>query len=185
MRKAAFLDRDGVINRKAPQGQYITRWEELEILPYVPEAISKLNSAGWLVVVITNQRCVAKGLVTEQELKQLHEKMLSALAQSGARIDAIYSCPHELDDQCECRKPAPGMLLRAASELSIDLDRSWMVGDSTIDIEAGRAAGCRTIFIQDAQQHARVQADRFARDLHAAVNTILATSVHKEDCFFR
>jgi histidinol-phosphate phosphatase family protein len=181
MRKAAFLDRDGVINRKAPQGQYITRWEQFEILPHVAEAISKLNAAGWLVVIITNQRCVAKALISEQELDQLHEKMLSTLAEHGARIDAIYCCPHELDEQCACRKPAPGMLLKAANELAIDLGQSWMVGDSNIDIEAGRAAGCCTILVQHEQRNEQMQAGHCVHDLHAAVNTILAISPPKED----
>lgn len=181
MRKAAFLDRDGVINRKAPQGQYITRWEEFEILPHVSEAISKLNAAGWLVVVITNQRCVAKGLITEQELDQLHRKMLSVLAQQGARVDAIYSCPHELNDQCVCRKPAPGMLLRAARELSIELRQSWMVGDSAIDMEAGSAAGCGTILVQDTQRDTEIEAHHYVSDLHGAVNTILAISTPRQN----
>ena len=181
MRKAAFLDRDGVINRKAPQGQYITRWEEFEILPHVSEAISRLNAAGWLVVVITNQRCVAKGLISEQGLDQLHLKMSSALAKQGARVDAIYLCPHELDEQCACRKPAPGMLLKAANELSINLGQSWMVGDSNIDIEAGRAAGCCTMLIQDKQRDAQMKADHCVQDLHTAVSAILAISSRKED----
>jgi histidinol-phosphate phosphatase family protein len=180
MRKAAFLDRDGVINRKAPQGQYITRWEEFEILPHVSEAISRLNAAGWLVVVITNQRCVAKGVISEQGLDHLHLKMSSALAKQGARVDAIYLCPHELDEQCACRKPAPGMLLKAANELSIDLGQSWMIGDSNIDIEAGRAAGCCTILIQE-QRNAQMNADHCVQDLHMAVSTILAISSQKED----
>jgi histidinol-phosphate phosphatase family protein len=181
MKKAAFLDRDGVINRKAPQGQYITRWEEFEILPHVAEAISKLNAAGWLVVIITNQRCVAKALISEQELDQLHQRMLSAFADHGAHIDAIYSCPHELNEQCACRKPAPGMLLKAANELSIDLGQSWMVGDSNIDIEAGRAAGCCTILVQDKQRDEQMQAGHCVQDLRAAVNAILAISPQKED----
>src|SRR5215831_6533466 len=109
MRKAAFLDRDGVINRKAREGEYVTRWEEMEILPEVGKAIALLNQAGFLVIVVTNQRCVAKGLITTGELEVLHRRMLEALANDGARIDAIYYCPHEAQPPCRCRKPKPGM----------------------------------------------------------------------------
>ena len=144
MNKAAFLDRDGTINRKLPEGQYVTQWEQLEILPKVTKAIELLNRAGFLVIVISNQRCVAKGLVLEEELKAIHRRMCSQLAAEGARIDDVYYCPHEKQARCSCRKPAPGMLLEAASSHEIDLSRSWMIGDSEVDVLAGRNAGCRT-----------------------------------------
>jgi D-glycero-D-manno-heptose 1,7-bisphosphate phosphatase len=179
MKKAAFLDRDGVINRKAAPGEYITRWEELEILSQVPEAISMFNAAGWLVVVVTNQRCVAKGLISQQELESLHQRMISALADEGARVDAIYCCPHELDDRCSCRKPAPGLLLNAARDLSIDLKQSWMIGDSMIDIEAGRSAGCQTVFVEEELSETFARADLRAKNLHLAAGLILAAGSNK------
>jgi D-glycero-D-manno-heptose 1,7-bisphosphate phosphatase len=144
MIRAAFLDRDGVINRKAPEGQYVTRWEDFHLLPGVVEGIAELNRAGLNVIVVTNQRCVAKGLLTEAELKKLHQRMSDHLAQAGATIDAIYYCPHELEPPCRCRKPAPGMLLEAAHSRGLDLATSWMIGDSDNDILAGKNAGCRT-----------------------------------------
>jgi D-glycero-D-manno-heptose 1,7-bisphosphate phosphatase len=144
MGKAAFLDRDGVINRKAPDGQYVTRWEDFQLLPGVPEAVAKLNQARYFVVVVTNQRCVGKGLLTEADLESLHRRMTERLASSGARIDAIYCCPHELEPACSCRKPAPGMLLDAARSHGLDLTSSWMIGDSVADIQAGKSAGCKT-----------------------------------------
>jgi len=144
MEKAAFLDRDGVINRKAPDSQYVTRWEDFQLLPGVIEGITQLNRAGYRVIVITNQRCVAKGLLTEDSLKAIHQQMSHHLEQQGAKIDAIYYCPHELEPPCRCRKPAPGMLVDAASSLNFDLAASWMIGDSEIDIQAGKAAGCKT-----------------------------------------
>jgi len=144
MTRAAFLDRDGVINRKAPEGQYVTRWKDFHVLPGVIEGIAQLNRAGFSVIVVTNQRCVAKGLLTEAELKKLHQRMSDHLAQVGATIDAIYYCPHELESPCRCRKPAPGMLLEAAHSRGLDLATSWMIGDSDIDILAGKNAGCRT-----------------------------------------
>ena len=144
MNKAAFLDRDGVINRKAPEGRYVTRWEEFQFLPGVVEGITQLNRAGFCIIVVTNQRCVAKGLLTETDLKDLHQRMSEHLARAGARIDAIFHCPHELDPPCSCRKPAPGMLLEAARSRDLDLASSWMIGDSVADIQAGKTAGCRT-----------------------------------------
>src|SRR5580704_10564173 len=95
MNKAAFLDRDGVINRKAPEGQYVTRWEEVEFLPGVADAIALLNEGGFRVIVVSNQRCVAKGLVTSDEVEALHQRICRELANQGAVIDAVYFCPHE------------------------------------------------------------------------------------------
>ncbi|MFL6436482.1 MAG: D-glycero-alpha-D-manno-heptose-1,7-bisphosphate 7-phosphatase [Terriglobales bacterium] len=147
--KAVFLDRDGVINQKAPEDGYITTWAEMRFLPGVTEAISLLNQAGFFVIVVSNQRCVAKGLISPHTLELLHDQMREELVRRGAKIDAIYYCPHEIIPECKCRKPSPGLLLRAANEHSLDLTTSWMIGDSEIDIEAGSRAGCRTAFIGD------------------------------------
>lgn len=148
MVKATFLDRDGVINRKMPQGQYVVRWDDFAFLPGVPEAIRAFNQDGWLVIVVTNQRAVAKKLLTEPELRQLHQNMVEALGRDGAMIDAIYYCPHDIEDNCECRKPKPGMILQAARDHEIQLSASWMVGDDLRDIQAGKAAGCKTIWLK-------------------------------------
>jgi len=147
MQKAAFLDRDGVINRKAPGNGYITTWEDMEILPGVPDSIAKLNQAGFRVIVVSNQRCVAKGLITSADLESLHDRMKQFLAEGNARIDAIYYCPHENMPACRCRKPQPGMLFDAARDHDIDLAKSWMIGDSAADIEAGKRAGCQTVLL--------------------------------------
>lgn len=180
MSKAVFLDRDGVINRKAPEGQYVTRWEDFHLLPGVIEGIAKLNRAGVRVIVVTNQRCVAKGLLTESDLKELHGTMCEHFAQAGARIDAIYYCPHGLDAGCDCRKPAPGMLLRAAKLHNLDLTSSWMIGDSGSDIQAGKNAGCRTVrVLENNSVETRnnpllpVEADIVATSLLDAVHQIL------------
>lgn len=145
MKRAVFLDRDGVINRKAPDGDYITRWEDFCVLQGVVESIAQLNQAGFCVVVITNQRCVSKGLITSSELEKLHQQMSEYLAQAGAKIDAVYYCPHETEPVCRCRKPAPGMLLDAAHSHDIDLAESWMIGDSEVDVAAGKNAGCKAV----------------------------------------
>jgi len=173
MKKAAFLDRDGVINRKRPEGEYVTRWAELEILPGVAEAIVMLRHAGFEVVVISNQRCVSKGLLTMDALWALHERMSRELAQAGGVLTAGYYCPHDLQPPCTCRKPLPGMLLQAAAEHGIDLASSWMIGDSDIDIQAGQAAQCRTARIFESGQHVHGLADISADSLLAAVRQIL------------
>lgn len=144
MVKAVFLDRDGVINRKPPGDDYVTRWEGFQVLPGVVKGIAELNHAGFCVIVVTNQRCIAKGLMTTAELEAMHHRMSEFLARDGATIDAVYYCPHETKTVCGCRKPAPGMLLDAAREHGIELAASWMVGDSDADIEAGKSAGCKT-----------------------------------------
>lgn len=145
MARAAFLDRDGVINRKAPEGQYVTVWEDFRVLPGVVEGITLLNRAGFFVIVVTNQQCVAKGLMTVADLEKMHQQMVDYLARAGAKIDAIYCCPHAVGQRCNCRKPAPGMLLDAAKSSGIELPASWMIGDSDIDVEAGKNAGCKTV----------------------------------------
>jgi D-glycero-D-manno-heptose 1,7-bisphosphate phosphatase len=171
--KAAFLDRDGVINRKAPKGQYVTRWEDLHLLPGVSRAIALLNRAGFRVIVITNQRCIAKGLLTCAELQKLHALMCSELLRAGATIDAIYYCPHEIQDACTCRKPQPGMLLEAALAHNIDLSASWLIGDSAIDIESGNRAGCRTARVLPADEQTDGDADIIVGSLLDAVQRIL------------
>jgi len=180
MRSAVFLDRDGVINRKAPEGEYITRWEDLEILPGVAASVRQIKEADLKVVVVTNQRCVAKGILTEIALQKLHERLIDQLAQDGAIIDGIYYCPHDKTAGCSCRKPAAGMLVQAAQEHEIDLKGSWMVGDSPSDILAGKNAGCRTIFLKtrDDLRAATIEgepvtADKVASSLLEAVQQIL------------
>jgi D-glycero-D-manno-heptose 1,7-bisphosphate phosphatase len=149
MKRASFLDRDGVINRIAREGEYVTRWEEMQILPGVAEAIVRLNRADFRVIVVSNQRCVAKGLITISDLEILHETMCRTLATAKATVDAVYYCPHEKEPACGCRKPAPGMLFDAARTHDIDLYTSWMIGDSQADITAGRSAGCKTALVSE------------------------------------
>jgi D-glycero-D-manno-heptose 1,7-bisphosphate phosphatase len=173
MNKAAFLDRDGVINRKAPHGGYITRWEDMQFLPGVAEAIGLLNRAGFLVIVITNQRCVAKGLITPAELETMHETMRAELARAGSTVDGVYYCPHELEPPCTCRKPRPGLLLEAARVHDLDLAGSWMIGDSDIDVEAGRSAGCNTARLLGSGEIESSKSDLVAQSLIDATRRIL------------
>jgi histidinol-phosphate phosphatase family protein len=173
MHKAAFLDRDGVINRKAPEGEYITSWKDMHFIPGVAEGVAVLNRSGFKVIIISNQRCVAKGLLSISKLESMHRRMSDWLLRHGSRIDAIYYCPHEKQPPCSCRKPSPGMLLTAAREHEIDLSTSWMIGDSDSDIKAGKNAGCKTARVQGHNQAAAFNADVVASSLLEAVDQLL------------
>lgn len=148
MRKALFLDRDGVINIAPPRGQYICSWEDFRLRRGVIDLIRRARAMDYLVVVVTNQRGVNLGVMTLEDLEDLHLKMRARLVERGALIDAVYFCVHGLEDDCFCRKPQPGLFLRAAQELNIDLANSLMIGDSKIDIEAGGKAGCQTCLLK-------------------------------------
>lgn len=173
MRRAVFLDRDGVINRKAPEGQYITRWEQVKLLPGGAQAIKRLRGAGFLAVLVSNQRAVAKGFLSESALQSLHERMWRELFKGEKGFDAVYYCPHEEEPPCECRKPRPGMILRAAQDYGIDLVSSWMMGDSESDVLAGKTAGCRTIRICPREFARASSADNVVESLEEAVSVIL------------
>lgn len=153
--KAVFLDRDGTINKYVG---FLRNIDEFELLDGAVEAIKKINASGYLAIVVTNQPVIARGEVSFEELERIHNKMETLLGKEGAYLDAIYFCPHhphkgyegerpELKFDCNCRKPKPGMLLKAAQDFNIDLAQSWMIGDGENDIRAGQNAGCRTALI--------------------------------------
>lgn len=153
--KAVFIDRDGTINKYVG---LLRDLDEFELIDGVAEAIKKINQSGFLAIVVTNQPVVARGEVTLSELEEIHNKMETLLGEAAAYLDGIYYCPHhphrgyegerpEYKIECECRKPKPGMLKKAAEDFNIDLSQSWMVGDGENDIKAGIAAGCKTAMI--------------------------------------
>lgn len=144
--QAVFLDRDGTLNREKG---YLHDWKDWEWLPGVPGALARLNAAGFRLVVVSNQSGMARGYYGEAEWLKLNGKIDSSLAATGARIDGYYFCPHHpaFTGPCDCRKPGPGLILRAAEDLEIDLSASWLVGDKASDIAAGLAAGCRPILV--------------------------------------
>jgi D-glycero-D-manno-heptose 1,7-bisphosphate phosphatase len=143
-----FLDRDGVINRKMPEGEYVTGWGHFHLLQGVPEAIARLNQAGLRVLVVTNQRGVALGLYSAADVDAIHAQLQAALAKSGAHVDGIYYCPHD-KRACSCRKPLPGLFEQAQKDFpEITAAESVVVGDSLSDIEFGRNLGMQTIFIE-------------------------------------
>lgn len=165
--RAIFLDRDGTINKYVG---FLSDIDRFELLPGTANAVKKINNSGYLAIVITNQPVVARGEVTFDELDEIHKKMQTLLGNEGAYLDGIYFCPHhphkgfpgevpELKIDCECRKPKPGMLLKAAENYNIDLSKSWMVGDGENDIGAGKNAGCMTALIGTDDFHQDVTVD--------------------------
>ncbi|OGZ53127.1 MAG: hypothetical protein A3B25_03255 [Candidatus Ryanbacteria bacterium RIFCSPLOWO2_01_FULL_48_26] len=148
-RKVIFLDRDGVINKKMPRGEYVTKWAEFEFLPGAKDAMKILTDADYETYIISNQAGIGRGLMRDSDLFEIHKNMEKELGEYGVRISAIYYCPHRSEDNCLCRKPKPGMLFRAALDHQIDLPSAVFVGDDPRDIEAGNAAGCRTILLKE------------------------------------
>lgn len=171
-----FLDRDGVINRKPPEGQYIGEWSNFEILPGVESAIAALNRSGRHVIVLTNQRGVALGLYSCADVDTLHAQLQQHLALHGAWIDAFYYCPHD-KGQCDCRKPKPGLIQRAFRDYpKASAASSLIIGDSISDIEAARNVGIPAIFIQGDPETRKPGAEK-AEALADAVCTSLAEAV--------
>jgi D-glycero-D-manno-heptose 1,7-bisphosphate phosphatase len=168
---AVFLDRDGVINRKPPEGEYVTSWAQFELLPGALEGLRALSSLDVPIVVVTNQRGIARGRMTEADLADIHARMLAAVEAAGGRVDAVYHCPHAVGT-CGCRKPLPGMFQRAAKDLGLVLDRSVVVGDQHSDMEAAGSIGALRVAVGDAI--GTDSADHAARDLLAAARWLTA-----------
>lgn len=182
--KAVFLDRDGVINHKAPEKDYIRNWREIRLIPGAVEAVASLNQAGYKVFVATNQRGVATLRVKIEDLLDIHHRIQEEFAQNGAIISQIYYCPHDTPANCPCRKPRPGMLQRAALEHHLNLGASWMIGDSCSDVEAGESAGCRSILLASHAAAAQQFSDAplIAESLELAVPLILQLSEVETKC---
>lgn len=184
MRRAVFLDRDGTIN---VEREYLHRIEDFAFIPGAPEAIARLKQAGFLVIVVTNQSGVARGYYPREAVDRLHERIRHLLRSHETGIDGFYVCPHHPTEgtgdyriDCDCRKGAPGMLLQAARDHGIDLGRSFMVGDKLADIEAGAAAGCRSLLVRtgygtkdEPLVATRFPGTRVCKDLAAAAEDIL------------
>jgi D-glycero-D-manno-heptose 1,7-bisphosphate phosphatase len=142
-----FLDRDGVLNRKPARGTYVSRVEDFALLPGVEDAVAALNRSGRKVIVVTNQRGIALGLYSQDDLERIHDELRARLAKHGAHLDAIYVCPHDAG-QCDCRKPLTGLFEQAFRDFpEARPERSIIVGDSLRDIEAGKRAGMATAFV--------------------------------------
>ena len=176
MRRAAFLDRDGVFNVRPRPHEYVRSLGDFSWIDGAAEGAARLAHGGFMLAVVSNQRGVARGLVDPAVLVEIEEEIQSALRPLRAEIGAFRYCPHALEAGCECRKPQPGMLLSLARERGIDLSRSWMIGDSASDVIAGQRAGCATALIGDSIDAAALEAppDLVARSLLAASESILS-----------
>ncbi len=168
-----FLDRDGTINVEPARGEYVTAPDQISLIAGAPEAIRRLNEAKIWVGIATNQRAVALARMSAGDLEAVHERLLAELAATGARVDGVYVCPHE-QGTCDCRKPLPGLLLRAQREIAgMDLRRAAMIGDSPSDVQAGRAVGATTVLLAAAGAES-AGADHVAASLDQAVDWLLA-----------
>lgn len=181
-RRAVFLDRDGVLNYN--RRDYIKTPEEFVAIPGAAAAVAALKRARWAVVVASNQSGLGRGLFDQAVLEQITAKMLASLEAAGGGADAVYYCPHPPDAGCDCRKPRPGLVLRAAREHGLDLSGSYFVGDTSTDIECGRAVGLRTVLVETGLREqkldpADVRPDYTARDLGEAVEWILQQEVER------
>jgi D-glycero-D-manno-heptose 1,7-bisphosphate phosphatase len=155
-----FLDRDGVVNEKMPEGKYVAAWSDFRVLPRVPEAIACLNRAGMRVIVVSNQRGIALGLYSAADVEAIHCKLQDVLQASGAHVDAFYFCPHDRHE-CDCRKPLPGMFLKAQQDFpEIAAATSVMIGDSLSDVEFGQRLGMHTVFIDGKTERQKIGAEK-------------------------
>jgi D-glycero-D-manno-heptose 1,7-bisphosphate phosphatase len=162
MKKCVFFDRDGIVN-KSPGAGYVEHWVDFHLLPEFPDVLRVVHQMGYKAVVVTNQRGIARGLMTIETLEEIHEKFQKLLAEKyNLVLLDIFYCVHG-KGECECRKPKPGMLLEAAKRHDLDLKMSWMIGDHETDVEAGRRAGCKTILVS--KNKPKTQADYVVSDL--------------------
>jgi len=139
---AVIVDRDGVLNERPPKASYVSRPDEFRWLPGSLEALRMFSDAGYRVIIVSNQAGIGRGVMTEDDLRAVHHRMRAEAAGAGGRIDAIYHCPHDWDEGCDCRKPRPGMLFQAQRDFHLDLTRTHFIGDDLRDVEAAEAAGC-------------------------------------------
>jgi len=178
-RRAVFLDRDGVIIEN--RNDHVKAWEEVRFLPAAFHALRRLSQSAYALVLVTNQSVIGRGIITRDQAAQINEQVIAAIKDQGGRVDASYLCPHRPDEGCNCRKPAPGMLIQAAMELGLDLARSYVIGDAVSDMQAAQAVGAQGIFVltgRGAEQGSLLEARGLSdclvvADLSAAVDYIL------------
>ena len=176
--RAIFLDRDGVICRHRPD--YVKSWEAFEFITGSLDALEELAALERPVIVVSNQSCIGRGLVTRDTVDDINRRMVETVRAHDGRIDEVFICPHRPDEGCSCRKPGTGMLCEAATKFNVDLSRSWMVGDNITDIYMGQKAGCRTVLVQTglgetfiAEGKGIVPPPFIARDIREAVKIII------------
>ena len=181
MYPAVFLDRDGVLieNRE----DYVREWSQVLVYPKTYLSLLRIQTAGYKIVVVTNQSAVGRGVISIQTAEEINDKLIKTIQENGARVDRAYMCPHRPDEGCDCRKPKPGMILQAARELDLDPSRSWMIGDAWSDLLAGQSAGARGLIMVrtgrglDQTREPKpesLQGYSLVDDLEKAVDTLLA-----------
>jgi len=183
LRKAVFLDRDGVINEN--QRDYVKSWDEFEFLPGALASLRRLASTPYAIVVVSNQSAINRGLVSRAEVNAINDRMLREIEEAGGRIDGVYICPHRPDEGCSCRKPEPGLLHQAASELDIDLASSYLVGDALCDMQAALTTHCVPLLVLTGRGQEELVSAHDARvvdfvyfpDLPQAVDFILSMPI--------
>ncbi|MBU4184746.1 MAG: D-glycero-beta-D-manno-heptose 1,7-bisphosphate 7-phosphatase [Proteobacteria bacterium] len=163
-KKVVFLDRDGVINRKAPKAEYVKSWDEFEFLPGSIDAMRLLSKHDYKIFIITNQAGIARGAMTENDLKLIHTNLEKELEKHNVKIEGIYYCPHGWNDGCECRKPKPGMLYQAARNHDLNLSKAIFVGDDERDLQAGNATGCRTLLVDSELSLLKIVKEKIIND---------------------
>ena len=144
-----ILDRDGVLNARPPRATYVTTPEHFHWLPGALDALRLLREAGYVVLIVSNQAGIGRGMMSEEDLAKIHARMQSDVKAAGGRIDAVYHCPHTWDEGCWCRKPSPGLLFAAQRAHHLDLSRTYFIGDDERDEEAAVRAGCRSILVSE------------------------------------
>ena len=172
MKKCVFFDRDGIVNR-APGPGYVERWADFVLLPEFVDVLRLVRQKGYEAVIVTNQRGVARGILTMEAVDGIHRNLRSLLRQRyDLELLDVLCCPHG-EGECDCRKPKPGMLLEAARRHGLDLKASWMIGDHDTDMEAGRAAGCRTILVGEVGGAAADHRARNMKELKGLMKKLL------------
>lgn len=181
---AVFLDRDGVLIEN--RDDYIRAWSQVLVFPKTLSSLKRIQSAGYKIVIVTNQSAVGRGLITMQLAEEINQTLMDLIRNDGVQVDGVYICPHRPEDDCDCRKPKPGMLLQAARELSLDLARSWLIGDAWSDLLAGQAVNLRgEILVKTGRGLDQLRLPKpenldgftIAEDLAEAVDAILAKGV--------
>ena len=178
MDKVIFLDRDGVID-KDPEKGYVKRIEEFQFLPGSLDAIKKLNSHGYEIIVISNQAGIAKGLYSVEDLNRVNNNMINEIKKAGARIKGAYYCIHKQEDNCSCRKPKVGLFNQATKDLNVDFNKTYFIGDKKTDVEVGKRIGCKTILVLSGKAKKadislwQIKPDYIKKDLKEAVDWII------------
>jgi len=174
--RVIFLDRDGIINHKPPDHTYITRWEDFEFIEEIFEVLKILGDSGYRFVIVTNQQGVGKGLMSINDLEEIHQNMVLSLEEKDIKIDGVYFCPHTEEENCLCRKPKPGLLYKAMNELTylIDIESSFLIGDSVEDVLAGNSFGCKTILVnRNGNVNNEIKPDFCVKTIRNVVDIIL------------